>query len=98
MRYRVTTQGEKIKKSLDVFLHFHFLFCNFAASWSTLLSALDLGRSALFPKSANFIMYEAQRQPALWAASLCVHERFAERRKRMVGSPLFHAFFPIVIE
>jgi hypothetical protein len=52
----------------------------------------------LFPKSANFIMYEAQRQPALWAASLCVHERFAERRKRMVGSPLFHALFPIVIE
>lgn len=34
-------------------------------------------------------MYEAQEQPILWAALLCVHERFAERRKRMVGSPLF---------
>ena len=53
------------------------------------LSTPDLGRCASTSKSANFNIHEAQRQPFLWAVSLCVFVRFAERRGSMVDSPLF---------
>ena len=62
---------------------------NFAPSWRKQLSTPDHGRCASTSESAKFNLHEAQRQPILWAASLCVYVRFAERRGSMVGSPLF---------
>lgn len=47
-------------------------------------------RCAFTSKTAKFKIYKAQRQPLLWAVSLCVYLRIAVRRSSMVGSPLFH--------